>query len=70
MPAGYSGNLAGGLDWTRRHAITTALEAAYDRSGLALEAEGKGNHAESIRLWRIIDEQSTPFPRHVTLVGT
>lgn len=53
-PAGYSGNLAGGLDWTRRQAITTALKSAYDRSGLALEAEGKGDHAESIRLWRII----------------
>jgi predicted N-acetyltransferase YhbS len=61
-PAGYSGNLAQSLDYSRRRALTDALKSAYDRSGLALGAEDEGDHAESIRLWRIIfgDE----FPAH------
>jgi hypothetical protein len=53
-PAGYSGSMMKGVDFTRRQAMIAALKAAYDRSGQALEAENKGNHAEAIRLWRII----------------
>lgn len=53
-PAGYSGSMMKGVDFARRQAMTGALKSAYDRSGQALEAENKGNHAEAIRLWRII----------------
>lgn len=53
-PAGYSGSMMKGVDFTRRYAMTDALKTAYERSGRALDAENKGDPAEAIRLWRII----------------
>lgn len=52
-PAGYSGNLASGLDFFRRMEVKNSLKSECDRSAKALEAEAKGDHAEAIRLWRI-----------------
>lgn len=51
-PAGYSGNLMS-TDFFKSLAMNNALKNAHDRTGKALEAEGKGNHAQAIRLWRI-----------------
>jgi hypothetical protein len=53
-PAGYTGSLGPGSDFIKRGFITDALRTPYDRSGRALDAESKENHAEAIRLWRII----------------
>jgi len=53
-PAGHSGSLGPGTDYIKRGFMTDALRSAYDRSGRALEAENKGDHAEAIRLWRIL----------------
>src|SRR5690606_41011511 len=51
---GYGGNLAALLTSTQRSAIKQALESARERASRASQAEASGNHAEAIRLWRII----------------
>jgi hypothetical protein len=38
----------------RRAQASQALQAAHERANRALDAEAQGNHAEAIRLWRII----------------
>lgn len=53
-PDGYGGNLAALLTSTQRSAIKQALESARERASRASQAEASGNHAEAIRLWRII----------------
>ena len=53
-PAGYSGDLSSYLDWTSRAAVNASLSVAFDRATKAISAEDSGNHAEAIRLWRII----------------
>lgn len=53
-PAGYSGDLSDYLDWNDRQAVLQTLESARSRAAKANAAEAEGNHAEAIRLWRII----------------
>jgi hypothetical protein len=53
-PAGYSGDLSSYLDWIRRSAVNDSLAVAYDRASKAIDAENRGDHAEAIRLWRIV----------------
>lgn len=53
-PAGYSADISDYLAWNARDSVNTALGAARDRADLALAAENRGDHAESIRHWKII----------------
>jgi hypothetical protein len=53
-PANYSGDLSSYLSTSERALVNTALIAARDRADLALTAEARGQHAEAIRLWRLI----------------
>lgn len=53
-PAGFSGDLSSYLNQAGRTAVNDGLKSARDRADLALAAEGRGDHREAIRLWRII----------------
>jgi hypothetical protein len=53
-PAGHGGDLSSYLTWTTRTAVITNLESARQRAAKANAAERSGDHAEAIRLWRII----------------
>lgn len=53
-PAGYSADISDYLTWNARNSVNTALGAARDRADVALAAEDRGDHAESIRHWKII----------------
>ncbi|MBF6474953.1 MULTISPECIES: SMODS domain-containing nucleotidyltransferase [Nocardia] len=53
-PAGYGGDLSSYLTSTARDAVNTSLGAARDRADLALAAEDRGDHKESIRQWGIV----------------
>ena len=53
-PAGYGGNLASYLSWPTRQSVLNRMESARERAANANAAEASGNHAEAIRLWRII----------------
>jgi hypothetical protein len=60
-PAGHGGTLSSYLSSASRRAVLSNMESARKRASLANAAEARGDHAEAIRLWRIIfgDE----FPR-------
>lgn len=53
-PGGHSGNLAGYLTNYGRSQVLNSLDSALDRASRALDAERDGNHAEAIRLWKIV----------------
>jgi len=53
-PAGHSGDLSSYLTWTARVEVQTSMESARERASRANAAEIRGDHAEAIRLWRII----------------
>ncbi|MFB7229692.1 hypothetical protein ACFCY9_18390 [Streptomyces fimicarius] len=53
-PAGYSGDLSGGMSWTTRLSAQTTMERAWERAAAANRAEIDGNHKEAMRLWRIV----------------
>ncbi|NEW32348.1 hypothetical protein GV791_07205 [Nocardia cyriacigeorgica] len=53
-PAHYSGDLSSYLSYTSRDAVNDSLNAARDRAELALAAERRGDHKESIRQWGIV----------------
>jgi len=61
-PAGHSGDLSSYLTYSTRSTVKSNMESARLRAEKANAAEASGNHAEAIRLWRIIfgDE----FPVH------
>lgn len=53
-PAVYGGDLSSYLTTLARSQVNEALGAARDRADLALAAENRGDHRESIRQWGII----------------
>lgn len=53
-PGGQGGSLSSYLTWTGRQDLLTALASAEKRAQQALDAEGRGDHIEAKRLWRII----------------
>lgn len=53
-PAGHSGVLSGYLTSDARRNVLANMESARERASKANDAERKENHAEAIRLWRII----------------
>lgn len=53
-PSGYGGDLSSYLTTTNRGLVNAALGSARDRADLALAAESRGDHRESIRHWGII----------------
>jgi len=53
-PAGYGGDLAIKLTFNQQRAIFQSFHASKERAERAIAAERSGNHAESIRLWKII----------------
>jgi hypothetical protein len=59
-PAGHSGDLASKLTRDQQRAILQSFAAAKERAERANSAEQAGNHAEAIRLWRIIFGEEFP----------
>ena len=59
-PAGHSGNLGDYLTQGELTAIKSRFTEALDRAQRAITAEGRGDHAEAKRLWRI--ELGDEFP--------
>lgn len=59
-PAGHSGQLDDYLTSDARKAIASRFAEALDRSKKAIAAEGRGDHTEAKRLWRI--ELGDEFP--------
>lgn len=53
-PAGHSGDLAAGFTWDQQKAIHRSFESAKERADRAIAAESVGNHAEAMRLWRLV----------------
>ncbi len=53
-PGGQSGLLSSYLSWTAKTEVRASMAAASDRAIKALTAEATGDHAEAIRLWKII----------------
>ncbi|MCC4268032.1 SMODS domain-containing nucleotidyltransferase [Microbacterium schleiferi] len=53
-PGGQGGDLSTYLTSSGRQELLNALSAAADRAKRANEAEGRGDHAEAKRLWRIV----------------
>jgi len=53
-PAGHGGDLSGYLTQSARSAVLSNMESARQRAAQANLAEAAGNHAEAIRLWRIV----------------
>jgi hypothetical protein len=53
-PAGHGGSLSGYLTPARRTAVLINMQNAQQRAAQAASAGQRGNHAEAIRLWRII----------------
>jgi hypothetical protein len=53
-PAGHSGDLGWKLSYQQEQAIRQSFVSARDRARDALDAEVAGNHAEAIRLWKIV----------------
>lgn len=60
-PGGQGGDLSTYLTWTSRQNLIQALNTAADRAKKANEAEGRGDHAEAKRLWRIILGDTFPI---------
>lgn len=59
-PAGHSGNLGDYLTQAELRAINSRFTEALDRARRAIAAEGRGDHTEAKRLWRI--ELGDEFP--------
>lgn len=59
-PAGHSGDLSAKFTWSKRQAIVQSFTSAKDRAGRALVAEQSSDHAEAIRLWRIVFGDAFP----------
>lgn len=59
-PAGHSGQIEDYLTNDARRAIKSRFAEALDRSKKAIAAEGRGDHTEANRLWRI--EPGDEFP--------
>jgi hypothetical protein len=53
-PAGHSGDLSAKLTANQRRAVLDGFQSAQVRAERALDAEVIGDHAEAIRLWKII----------------
>lgn len=53
-PGAQSGLLSTGLSWGDRMEIQNSFKSAAERATKALDAEARGDHAESKRLWGII----------------
>lgn len=53
-PAGFSGNLAAGMTAAQRRETIESFTAHHERAVKAVAAEGRGNHGEAIRLWRVV----------------
>lgn len=53
-PAGHGGDLASRLGFAQEMAVLNSFEAARDRARAAVAAEDAGDHAEAIRLWKIV----------------
>jgi hypothetical protein len=53
-PANHGGDLSGYLTYTARDNLRSNLESARQRAAAANQAERRGDHAEAIRLWRIV----------------
>ena len=53
-PAGHSGDLAAKFSYSKQQAIIQSFNSAKQRAANAVAAEARGDHAEAIRLWRII----------------
>ena len=53
-PAGHGGDLSSYLTYNTRSDLITSLESSRARAANANAAERRGDHQESIRLWRII----------------
>jgi hypothetical protein len=53
-PAGHSGDLATKFTWNKEQAILQSFRAAREHADKAVAAESGGDHAEAIRLWRIV----------------
>lgn len=53
-PGGQGGDLSSYLTWSGRQDLITALSSAAHRAKRANEAEARGDHAESKRLWNIV----------------
>ncbi|MCJ1707102.1 hypothetical protein [Microbacterium sp. VKM Ac-2923] len=60
-PGGQGGDLSTYLSWMSRQNLIQALNTAADRAKKANEAEGRGDHAEAKRLWRIILGDTFPI---------
>lgn len=50
----YGGNLSTYLSWNARQAVLNNMRSAHQRAVNANAAEARGDHADAIRLWRII----------------
>lgn len=66
-PAGYGGNLASYQTWSTRQSVLSNMESARQRAANANAAEARGDHAEAIRLWRIIFGGEFPTYGYLTL---
>lgn len=53
-PGQQAGSLSTYLTWSARDEVKKSLNAASDRAVRALDAEGKDDHEEAKRLWRLI----------------
>jgi hypothetical protein len=53
-PAGYSGDLAGGLSKAQEHDILQSFATEADRARRAQAEETAGKPWEALRLWRIV----------------
>jgi hypothetical protein len=53
-PAGFGGDLSSYLTWNDRSAVLQNFDSARERAARANAAEAASNHAEAIRLWRIV----------------
>jgi len=53
-PGGQSGSLSGYLTWAARQDVIRSFEVASSRALKALEAESRGDHVESTRLWGLV----------------
>jgi hypothetical protein len=53
-PAGHSGDLSSYMTATKRENALANMESARQRAANANAAEGRGDHKEAIRLWRIV----------------
>lgn len=53
-PDGHGGDLGESLTWTQQSNIKNSFNTNHTRAAKAVNAETRGNHAEAIRLWKII----------------